>query len=137
MSAIEIVHTDGAPRANGHYSQAMVHGGTVYVSGQLGRGPQMPDEEAGDITIQTRRALASLAAIVRAAGSDMSRLLKVNLYVADISLWPAVNAEYEKALGTHKPARAIVPTKSLHFGALIEIDAVAAVGSAAATTSGA
>jgi 2-iminobutanoate/2-iminopropanoate deaminase len=128
MSAIEVIHTDDAPRANGHYSQAMVHGGTVYVSGQLGRGPQMSDEEAGDITVQTRRALASLAAIVKAGGSDMSRLLKVNLYVADISLWPAVNAEYEKALGSHKPARAIVPTKSLHFVALIEIDAIAAVG---------
>lgn len=128
MQPIEVVHTSDAPRVNGHYSQAMVHNGTVYVSGQLGRGPSMSDEEAGDISAQTRRALGAVAAIVRAGGSDMSRVLKMTLYVADISLWPAVNAEYEKALGAHRPARAVVPTKALHFGALIEIDAIAAVG---------
>lgn len=127
MSSIEVVHTAAAPPVNGHYSQAMAHNGTVYVSGQLGRGPGMSDEEAGDITAQTRRALNSVRAIVLAAGSDMSHVLKMTVFVADVSQWPAVNAEYEKALGTHRPARAIVPTGPLHFGALVEIDAIAAV----------
>ena len=127
MSSLEIVHTAAAPPVNGHYSQAMVHGETVYVSGQLGRGPRMSDEEAGDITAQTRRALAAVKAIVLAAGSDMSHVLKMTVYVSDVALWPAVNAEDEKALGVHRPARAIVPTNALHFGALVEIDAIAAV----------
>lgn len=128
MSPIQLVQADRAPRVNGHYSHAVIHQGTVYISGQLGRDSQMTDEEAGDITTQTRRALDAIAAVAHASNSDLSRLLKVTLYVADISLWPAVNAEYEKSLGAHRPARAIVPTRGLHFGALIEIDAIASVG---------
>jgi 2-iminobutanoate/2-iminopropanoate deaminase len=127
MQAIQVVHSERAPRVNGHYSQALIHAGTIYVSGQLGRGPAMSDEEAGDISIQTRRCLTSIAAILEAANSELSRLLKVNIYIADIALWPTVNAVYEQALGAHRPARCIVPTQVLHFGALIEIDAIAAV----------
>jgi 2-iminobutanoate/2-iminopropanoate deaminase len=126
MGAIQIVHSDRAPRVNGHYSQALVHAGTIYVSGQLGRGPMMSDGEAGDISTQTSRCLSSIAAILEAAHSDLSHLLKVNIYIADIALWPAVNEVYEKALGAHRPARCIVPIQGLHFGALVEIDAIAA-----------
>jgi 2-iminobutanoate/2-iminopropanoate deaminase len=53
----------------------------------------------------------------------------VTISVSDISLWPAVNAVYAQILGSHRPARAVVPTRELHFGALIEIEAVAAAGS--------
>jgi reactive intermediate/imine deaminase len=129
MQKILTVHTDEAPRANGHYSQAVVHERTVYVSGQLGRGPGMTDEQAGDITVQTHRALSSVKAILHAAGSDFSHLLKVTLYISDIAMWPAVDAAYRAALTAHKPARAVVPTLPLHFGALIEIEAVAALAS--------
>ena len=124
MDPIRIVHTDAAPRVNGHYSQALAYGGTVYVSGQLGRGPGMSDAEAGDFVAQTCRALAALAAILEAAGSDLSLLLKVNIHIAAIGLWPAVNKEYERALGSHRPARAVVPASLLHFGARIEIDGI-------------
>jgi 2-iminobutanoate/2-iminopropanoate deaminase len=124
---MRIVHSPKAPPANGHYSHAIVHGNTVYVSGQLGRGPTMADEQAGDITVQTKRALESLREILLASGSDMQHLLKVTLYIADIALWPAVDAAYRAAMKDHKPARAVVPTLPLHFGALIEIEGVAAV----------
>jgi 2-iminobutanoate/2-iminopropanoate deaminase len=111
----------------GHYSHAIVHEGTVYVSGQLGRGPGMTDSEAGDIGAQTRGCLGNIEAILRAAGSDLQQLLKVTIYVSDISMWPTVNVIYAQILGTHRPARAVVPTPELHFGALIEIEAIAAV----------
>ena len=124
---MRIIHSAKAPPANGHYSHAIVHGGTVYVSGQLGRGPRMTDAQAGDLTAQTTRALESLREILLASGSDVRHLLKVTIYIADIALWPAVDAAYRAAMKDHKPARAVVPTLPLHFGALVEIEGVAAI----------
>lgn len=125
---MKIICSEEIRPAGGHYSHAVVHEGTVYVSGQLGRGPGLTDSEAGDIEVQTRRCLANIQAILRAAGSDLGHLLKVTVYVADIALWPVVNTVYAQMLGPHLPARVVVPTGHLHFGALIEIEAVAAVG---------
>ncbi len=105
----------------------MAHGDVLYISGQLGRGPNMSDADAGDIRAQTRRSLANVAAILEAAGVDLSRLLKVTVYIAGIEHWPAVDAEYRRALGDHRPARAVVPVGPMHYGSLIEIDAIAAL----------
>ena len=124
---MKIIRSEQVAPPGGHYSHAILHDRTVYVSGQLGRGPGMTDSEAGDIETQTRRCLGNIEAILRAAGSDLQQLLKVTIYVCDISLWPTVNAVYAQILGSHRPARAVVPTRELHFGALIEIEAVAAV----------
>lgn len=128
------VTTADAPRPAGHYSQAVVHDGTIYVAGQL---PIAPDgRRLGDRPIeeQTEQALRNVQAVLRAAGSDLDRLLSVTVYVADIALWDRVNAVYAAMLGDHRPARAVVPTAALHHGLLVEIQAVAAVttGSAAA-----
>lgn len=127
MKAPYPIQPSELPPPGGHYSHGMAHNGVLYVSGQLGRTAGMTDEEAGTITVQTRRALASVEAIVRAAGGDLAGLLKVNVYISDIAHWPAVNAEYQKFLGEHRPARAMIPVGSLHFGTLIEIDAIAAI----------
>lgn len=127
MTEVQPIVVPGASPINGHYCHAVVHGGVVYVSGQLGRGPGMSDEHAGDMRSQCRRSLESLAAILAGVGSDMSRLLKVTIYIPNIEHWPVVDEEYRRALGTHRPARAIVPVGRLHFGALIEIDAIAAL----------
>lgn len=99
----------------------------MYVSGQLGRGPGLTDAQAGDIRVQTRRALASIEAILQAAGTDLANVLKMNVYISDIDLWPACNEQYAQILGSHRPARAIIPTGALHYGALVEIDAIAAL----------
>ncbi|HLA74163.1 MAG TPA: RidA family protein [Steroidobacteraceae bacterium] len=112
---------------NGHYSHAMAHGDVLYLSGQLGRGPDMSDADAGDIHAQARRCLANIAAILKTAGVDMSNLLKVTVYITDVDHWPAVDAEYRRALGDHRPARAVVPVGPMHYGSLIEIDAIAAL----------
>ena len=65
-------------------------------------------------------------AILTAAGSDMRRVLKATVYVSDISLWPRVNAVYAEVFGEHRPARAVVPTRELHFGYQVEIEVIAA-----------
>lgn len=124
---IHRISTSDAPTPAGHYSQATVHQGVVYVAGQLAIDPATGEKRLGSIEEQTERTLRNVEAILTAAGSGFDRLLKVTVYIADIELWGAVNTVYARILGPHKPARAIVPTKDLHHGFLIEIDAIAAV----------
>jgi 2-iminobutanoate/2-iminopropanoate deaminase len=121
---------DDAPLPAGHYAQAIEHGGLLYVSGQLPIDPQQDHQPLGPIETQTAQALANLDAILKAAGSARERVLKVTVYIADIALWERVNAVYARFFGDHRPARAIVPTRELHFGFQIEIEAVAAVNTA-------
>ncbi len=120
------INTPNAPKAGGHYSQATVYNGLVFVAGQLSIDPVTGAHKIGSIEEQTEQALNNVLAILQAAGSDWSRVLKMTVYVADISLWDAVNTVYSRMLGEHRPARAIIPTGALHYGFLIEIDAVAA-----------
>jgi len=129
LSTLTIVTATDLPAPAGHYSYAVAYGGLLYISGQLGRSQDMTDEVAGDASVQTRRALSAIITIARSAGSDIFRLLKVNVYVTDVALWPAVNAEYAAIFGVHRPARAVIPVNPLHYGALVEIDAIAAMGS--------
>lgn len=124
MKAIETPH---APRPAGHYAQAVVHGGLVFVAGQLPHDPENPGRAPGDVEEQTERALRNVEAILEAAGSGLDRLLSVTVYVSDVALWPRVNAAYARVLGPHRPARAVVPVKELHHGYLVEVQAVAAV----------
>ena len=120
--------TELAPKAGGHYSPAVVHGGLVFVSGQLPIDPHSGRKlNDAPVEAQTLQALQNLAAILKANGSRLDRVLKVTVYVSDIALWDRVNAVYAKFFGAHRPARAVVPTGPLHFGFLIEIDAIAAV----------
>ena len=121
------IETKNAPAAGGHYSQAVVHNGLVFVSGQLSIDPQTGEKKLGSIEEQTEQVLKNVEAILKAANSDFSRVLKMTVYVADIELWAAVNEVYARVLGEHRPARAVIPTGKLHYGFLIEIDAIAAV----------
>lgn len=124
---INAVLTANAPAPGGHYSQAIVHNGLIYVAGQLPIDPVTGEKLLGSIEEQTERTLRNIEAILTAANSDWSRVLKMTVYVSDISQWGAVNAVYARILGEHKPARAIVPVKELHYGFMVEIDAIAAV----------
>jgi 2-iminobutanoate/2-iminopropanoate deaminase len=127
MTAIRRVTTPTAPIPAGHYSQASVHNGVVYVAGQLAIDPATGEKLLGSIEEQTERTLRNVEAILVAAGSDLAHLLKVNVYVTDMAHWAAVNAVYARILGEARPARAIVPVKTLNHGFLIEIDAIAAL----------
>ena len=127
---MQVVSTPDAPAPAGHYSQGIMHDGVVYVAGQLPIDPQTGKRCTGDIEEQAEQALENVAAILEAAGSGLDRVLKTTVYVSDITLWDRVNAVYAHAFGDHRPARAVVPTRDLHYGFLIEIEAVAAVGEA-------
>lgn len=121
------VTTPNAPIPAGHYSQAVVHDGLVFVSGQLGVDIKRPGHTPDDIELQTEFALRNVANILVAAGSDLPHVLSMTIYVSDMSDWGRVNEIYARVMGTHKPARAIVPVKDLHYGFGIEIQCVASV----------
>jgi len=119
--------TSKAPKPAGHYAQAMVHDGLVYVSGQLPIDPQTGEKRLRTIEEQAEQALRNVAAVLRAAGSDVGRVIKTTIYIADIELWGRVNSVYARFFGEHRPARAVVPCRELHFGFQIEIEAIAAL----------
>jgi 2-iminobutanoate/2-iminopropanoate deaminase len=124
---IKAIKTANAPAPGGHYSQAIVHHGLIYISGQLPIKAQTGEKILGPIEEQTEQVLLNIAGILKAAGSDLSRLLKMTVYISDMSLWGRVNEVYARVMGEARPARAIVPVKELHYGFLIEIEAIAAV----------
>lgn len=112
----------------GHYSPAVVHGGTVYVSGQLARMPGMAADAVPEgIEAQTRQCLANAETILLAAGSRRDLVIRATLYIADIADWAPVNRAFADFFGEHRPARSIIPVNKFKSGFLIEIDIVAAV----------
>ncbi|MDZ7792975.1 MAG: RidA family protein [Spirochaetia bacterium] len=121
------IKSQAAPKPAGHYAQAVVHMGLVFVSGQLPVDPNKGVGEVGSIEVQTRQVLANLEAILSEAGCRKQDVLKTTVYIADISLWDRVNEVYAQFFGSHRPARAVVPTRELHFGYQVEIEAIAAV----------
>jgi len=124
---MNFVSTPNAPTPAGHYSQAVIHGDFVFVSGQLPIDPTDPSRPAGTIEDQTGRALANVSAILIAAGTSLDHVVQMTIYVSDVALWGKVNAVYSRIMGDHRPARAIVPTSELHHGMLIEVQAIAAL----------
>lgn len=125
---MEITHvnTQDAPAPGGHYAQAVVYNGLVFVAGQLSIDPRTGEKMLGSIEEQTEQALRNVGAILKAADSDLSRVLKMTVYISDMELWGKVNEVYARVMGEHRPARAVIPTGDLHYGFLIEIEAVAA-----------
>ncbi|HMM11124.1 MAG TPA: RidA family protein [Bacteroidales bacterium] len=123
---MQYIHTSNAPAPAGHYSQAVVHNGLVFVSGQLSIDPVSRRPLHLGAGEQLKLALENLERIVIAAGSSRQKILKCTVFVADISLWPEANEAYAAFFGDHKPARSIVPTGSLHHGLLVEVEAIAA-----------
>ena len=125
---MQSIETRDAPTAAGHYSQAIVHNGVVYVAGQLPIKPGSSERHVGSIEEQTEQTLRNVEAILKAAGSGLDRVLQMTIYVSDIELWSGVNTTYARVMGPHRPARAVVPVKDLHYGYQIEIQAIAAAG---------
>lgn len=134
MQGIETAH---APAPAGHYSQGMVHGGIVYVAGQLPLNPvtskPVASSELDDPSLealadaQTERTLRNVEAVLTAAGTDLSHVLTATLYVTGRDLWGPVNAAFARVMGAHRPARAIVPVPELKPGCLVEIQVTAAL----------
>ncbi|MCI8453193.1 MAG: RidA family protein [Lachnospiraceae bacterium] len=112
---------------NGHYSAGMLSNGMLYISGQLSIDPdtrRVPDGGAG---VHAKLALANLDRVLQAAGLSRDSVVQCRVYVSDIDDWDEVNRVYAEFFGAHKPARIVVPVGKLHFGCLVEIEAVAEV----------
>jgi 2-iminobutanoate/2-iminopropanoate deaminase len=124
---VKSISTNDAPAARGHYAQAIVHSGVVYVAGQLPLVPDEPQTVLVSFEEQARQVIDNVIAILEAAGSGPELILKATVYIADVSHWPAFNAIYAQRLGEHKPARTVVPVAQLHYGYLVEMDAIAAL----------
>ena len=124
---MRFVATPDAPAARGHYSQAVVHAGLVYVAGQLPIDPANPEGRLEAFDAQARQVIANVAAILAAAGSGLDHVLRSTVYIADVAHWPRFNAIYAEAFGAHRPARTVVPVAGLHYGYLVEMDVIAAL----------
>ncbi len=116
--------TDMAP-PGGHYSHAVKANGFVFVSGQLPIAPDGRKLNDASFDLQARQVLDNVAAALTGAGSSIDKLVQVRVYVTDIAHWPTFNTLYAAWAGTARPARAVVPVPQLHYGFLIEIEAVA------------
>jgi reactive intermediate/imine deaminase len=120
------VFSDSAPKPGGFYSQAVKAGPMLFISGQL---PLDLEGKVNGVTPgqQTERTLQHIESIVRAAGGTIRDLVQLTVYITDVQHWPEVNAAYQSFLKDVPvpPARAVVPVKELHYGALVEIQAVA------------
>jgi reactive intermediate/imine deaminase len=124
---MEIVATDGAPKAIGPYCQAITHVGLVYCSGQIPLDPKTMKVVEGGIEAQTEQVLRNLTAVLKAAGSDPSKVLKTTVFLSNLEDFPKMNAVYERAFGGHAPARSTVQVARLPLDVLVEIDCIAAL----------
>ena len=127
MSALTFVTTDQAPKAIGPYSQGVVANGFLYTAGQVALDPATAEVVGADVRAQTERVMQNLAAIVKAAGSSLQRVVKTTVFLADMGDFPAMNEVYASHFGAHRPARSTVAVKTLPRNVLVEIDVVALV----------
>ena len=119
------IATDGAPKAIGPYSQAITAGELVFCSGQVALDPASGDSVSGDVRAQTERVLDNLSAVLAAAGSDLSHVVKTTVYLVDFNDFAAMNEVYASRFGEHRPARATVGASALPKGLRVEIECVA------------
>jgi 2-iminobutanoate/2-iminopropanoate deaminase len=123
---IDFVTSDELPRPGGHYSPAVRFGDLVFVSGQLGT--RRDGSHTADLPFedQVRQALDNVLTVLRSAGATKDDVLKITAYIVDVERWPRFNAIYAEVMGNARPSRTVVPVPQLHYGYLVEIDAVAA-----------
>ncbi|WP_394003974.1 RidA family protein [Luteimonas sp. WGS1318] len=122
------ISTSDAPAAIGPYSQAVRAGGTVYFSGQIPLDPATGELVTGDITAQARRAFDNLKAVAEAAGGGLDDIVRVGLYVTDLSEFGQVNAVMAEYFDAPYPARSTIEVPALPKGARFEVDAVMVLG---------
>ena len=115
----------GLTAKGGHYSPGVVAGGMLYVSGQLPKDPATGELVKGGFAEQTKAALACVDRVLASAGLTRTSVVMCHVYIPDMAGWDEVNIAYAEFFGDHKPARVVVPTRDLHHGALVEIEAVA------------
>ena len=121
----KIITTESAPKALGPYSQAIMVGNTLYVSGQIPFVPETMTLVSEDIQAQTRQSIENIKAIVNEAGGELSDVVKVNIFVKNIEDFDKINEVYAEYFNEAKPARALVEVARLPRDVKIEIEAIA------------
>jgi len=124
----KVVHTDRAPKAVGPYSQGICAGGYVFTSGQVGLDPATGKMVEGGTTAQARQIMENLRAILEAGKSDLSKVVKVTVYLSDINDFSAFNEVYSEYFPSDPPARSAFQVAALPLGAMVEIEMVALAG---------
>jgi 2-iminobutanoate/2-iminopropanoate deaminase len=124
---LDFIATGGAPQAIGPYSQAIISNGFLFTAGQVALDPGTGQLVAGGIAEQTARALENLRAVLTAARTDFSRVVKTTVFLADMADFNAMNEVYGRVFGNHRPARSTVAVAGLPRGALVEIEVIATV----------
>lgn len=124
IMAKKIIQTSNAPEAIGPYSQAVVIGNTVYISGQIPLVPETMTLIEGDMNAQISRVLDNLKAVAEAAGGNLDQVIKFTVYLTDLGNFPLVNTIMADYLSEPYPARAAVGVAELPKGANVEMDAV-------------
>ena len=123
---MKTIHTEKAPAAIGPYSQAMVSGGFVFTSGQIPVDPASGEIVGADVTAQAEQVLKNLGAVLSAAGSDYSRVVKATCFLASMDDFDAFNVIYSKYMAS-RPARSCVAVKRLPKNVLCEVEVIAEV----------
>lgn len=122
---MKFIATDGAPKAIGPYSQAVVEAGFLFASGQIPLDPASGELIAGGIERAAERILDNLEAVLREAGLSFSDVVKATVYLVRADDFPAMNTVYARRFGEHRPARSTVIVAALPKGAPLEIDLIA------------
>jgi len=125
---LHVINTDKAPKAIGPYSRAIRVGDFVFCSGQVGIDPATGKLVDGGIETETRRVLLNLSAVLEAAGSSLSRVVKTTVFIVNMDEFPKMNAVYAEFFPSAPPARSTVQVARLPAGACVEIEAIAVVG---------
>lgn len=123
------VATDDAPKAIGPYSQAVIHEGTIYLSGQIPLDPVTGQVIEGDVAAQTGRVLDNIKAVLAACGSSLDLVLKTTVFLKDMGEFSKFNEVYGRYFPENPPARSTVEVARLPRDVRVEIDAIAIVGS--------
>lgn len=120
-----IVETSSAPKALGPYSQAVIYNGTVYCSGQVGLNPETGLMAGESVEVQAHQVLSNLKAVLSKAGSSLENVVKVSIFLTEMTDFKSVNEIYATYFTSNHPARETVAVKSLPAGAKIEISCIA------------
>lgn len=122
---INLIATPHAPKAIGPYSQATVANGFIFTAGQIALDPATTEVVTGGVKEQTERVMQNLGAVLKAAGADLSKVVKTTVFLVDMSDFAAMNEVYAKQFGDHRPARSTVAVAGLPRGVRVEIEVVA------------
>lgn len=120
----QIIHTDAAPAAIGPYSQAVKTGNTVYISGQIPLDPATMELVSDDVSAQARQVFKNLIAVCDAAGGSLGKIVRVGIYLTDLSRFAEVNAVMAEFFAAPYPARSTIEVSALPRGARVEVDAI-------------